>query len=130
MSFKTPKLMDIKILFLSVILILSFIPSLGLCQSSCNNLPKHYNNYNEAIKMIKNAKFNVIDNVNTDRSSFIRGASYYSCDNNYGFLIVGIGNRQYLYDGVPRSVWQQFKQSNSFGSFYDRYIRGRYRFNL
>lgn len=109
---------------------LNFLPFLAQCQSHCNNLPNHYNNYNEAIKKIKNAKFSVTDRIKTDRSSYIHGASYYSCDNNYGFMIVGVGNRQYLYDGVPRSVWQQFKLARSFGSFYDRYIRGRYRFNL
>lgn len=120
--------MNRKFLFLS--LMLSLLSLTGFCQSNCNNLPKHYNNYNEAIKIIKNAKFSIVDYVNTDRSSFIRGASYYSCDKNYGFMIVGIGNKQYLYNGVPYSVWQQFKQANSFGSFYDTYIKGRYRFAL
>lgn len=101
-------------------------PLFGCAQIDCNNLPQNYNTYNKALSTVKGAKFSFIDNINTSRSSFITSASYYSCDNKFGFLIIGLQGREYIYKNLPKTLWIQFKQASSLGTFYNQYIRRRY----
>lgn len=102
------------------------VPLIGSSQTNCNTLPKIFNSYSEAVSKVKSAQFSHVDYVNTARSSVITSASYYSCDGEKGFLIVGINNRPYIHTGIPNNLWQDFKKARSFGSFYNSYIRNRY----
>jgi hypothetical protein len=104
-----------------------------LCACSgteCDKLPKNYSSYNEAIKIITAADFQIEETVNTSKSSWVRGASYYSCDGATGFFILKTDNQDYLYSGVPAEIWQGFKNAESFGNFYNHNIKHRYTFNL
>lgn len=114
------------------ILLLYFLllPISGFTQNNCRDLPKTYNSYTEAISKVKSAKFSFVDNVNTSSSSFITGASYYSCDGITGFMIIGLNNKQYIHKDLPMKVWLSFKNSESLGSFYSRNIRYRYRLSI
>jgi hypothetical protein len=105
-------------------------PISGFTQSNCKDLPKTFYSYNEAINKVRNAKFSYVDNVNTASSSFITGASYFSCDGQFGFLIIGINNRQYIHKDLPKGVWLSFKQAKSFGTFYNQNIRNRYNLSI
>lgn len=110
--------------------ILLFLPFLAFSQTACYNLPKNFKSYNQAVFEVKNAKFKFVDHVNTTRSSFIRGARYYSCDGEFGFLVIEINDRQYIHSRLPKKVWLSFKSAKSFGTFYNQAIRNRYRLNL
>ena len=101
-------------------------PLFGCAQIDCNNLPQNYSTYNKALSAVRGAKFNFVDNINTSRSSFINSASYYSCDNKFGFLIIGLQGREYIYKNLPKTIWIQFKQASSLGTYYNKYIKGRY----
>jgi hypothetical protein len=116
----------------NLILIISIflLPFFASSQTNCSSLPSHYSSYSEAISKIKNANFTLTDRAYTVNSSFISSAEYFSCDGKTGFLIIGINNRQYLHNNVPKNVWLQFKSANSLGQFYDRNIKGRYLFYL
>ena len=96
----------------------------------CDQLPTTYSNYNKAISIIKTASFKIKESANTSKSSWIRGATYYSCDGDIGYLIVSTYTGYYIHSGVPIQIWQDFKRANSFGSYYDRDIKGRYHFYL
>ena len=96
----------------------------------CKQMPNHFNSYNEAISFVKKATFKFKDFANTSESSWIRSASFFSCDGENGYFILRTDRQEYLHSGVPISVWRGFKTALSFGSFYDRNIKGRYRFNL
>jgi len=95
----------------------------------CNSLG-NFKTYDEAISKVKSTDFKISESVATDKSSWIRGASYYSCDGQTGYLIIETDNRSYIHSGVPVSVWKEFKDAESFGSHYDHNIKGRYRLNL
>ena len=97
---------------------------------TCEQLPNHYTNYDEAIQKIKSADFKIKETVNTSKSSWVREASYYSCDGKFGFFIIKTDTQEYLYDGVPLEIWQGFKNSESFGSYYDRNIKNKFIFKL
>lgn len=109
--------------------------SLAICLISCRGidceqLPKTYTSHDEAAKTIKAAHFKIQENVNTSKSSWIRGASYYSCDGNLGFFILKTDNEEYLYSNVPIDVWNGFKNSNSFGEYYNEHIKHKFTINL
>jgi hypothetical protein len=115
-----------KIIYLfGILLIFNF----GIAQD-CNQMPAHFSSYESAVNFVKNARFKFTDNVNTSKSSWIRGASYYSCDGKTGYFIFSTDEKIYIHKGIPIEIWQQFKQTNSFRSFYDHNIKGRYRFYL
>ena len=106
------------------------LPISGFTQNNCKDLPKTFNNYNEALTKVRNAKFSFIDNVNTSRSSFINSAYYYSCDGITGFMIIGLNNHQYIHKDLPMKIWLSFKSASSFGAFYTQNIRNKYRLTL
>jgi hypothetical protein len=93
---------------------------------SCENLPIQFDSYQSATLQVKNATFPVEESINTSRSSWVRAASYFSCDHTFGFLIITTDSRNYIYQEVPQKIWQAFQNANSFGSYYNQWIKGRY----
>jgi len=113
------------VLFLSLILVLN------ACRSvDCDSLPKSYSSYENAIETIESANFKIVDDANTIRSSWIKSASYYSCNGITGYFIITTNTQKYIHEGVPLSVWQRFKDAESFGSYYDNNIRHKFIFKL
>ncbi len=96
----------------------------------CDQLPNKYINYHEAVNKIKTTKFKIIESVNTSKSSWIRGGEFYSCDGITGFFILKTDKQLYLYSEMPFKVWQGFKNSESFGSYYNYNIKHKYPFYL
>ena len=105
-----------------------------MCASSngqCNNLHSSFSSYQQAISTIQNTKFVLSDRLPAEKSSWIKTASYYSCNRISGYMIYTTDKgRQYIHSGLPINVWQAFKTASSSGSFYVRNIKNRYRFQL
>lgn len=98
---------------------------------NCSNLPKKYNSYESAIKIIQSASFEYKDYSNQFTSSWINSIAYYSCDKKTGYLILHTHNgKSYIHQGVPINLWQGLKSANSKGRYYSKYIRGSYLFKL
>lgn len=95
-------------------------------KTSCRDLPTQYQSYEEAKSSISQASFQIEDAVNTTKSSWIRGASYYSCDGQSGYFLLVTDKKDYLFQGMPLEVWEGFKVADSFGEYYNAYIRDRY----
>jgi hypothetical protein len=64
--------------------------------------------------------------LNTDRSSFIRGA-WYDLGNEY--LIINLNGVYYQYCGLDRDTWEDFAREDSLGAAYNEYIKGGYSCN-
>lgn len=116
------------IVFLSIILLLGTLQI--TCGQDCNKLSTSFKSYTEASQLIKSSTFKTHESVNTSKSSWIRGASYYSCDSQKGFLIIKTDNGEYVHQNVPVEVWRSFKNASSFGSYYNNFIKGNYRLTL
>ncbi len=101
----------------------------GFAQS-CNNLPATFTSYNDAVSLVKNSSFKIKEDVNTSKSSWIRGASYYSCDGTKGYLIIRTDSKEYIHMDMPIEVWHEFKNADSFGSYYQYHIKGKYQLRL
>ncbi len=91
--------------------------------ASCNSLPSSFASYDAAVSAVESADFEIADNANTSKSSWIRAARFYSCNNADGYFIIETDKGNYLHQGVPITLWESFKAANSFGSFYDANIR-------
>ncbi|MFZ2897072.1 MAG: KTSC domain-containing protein [Saprospiraceae bacterium] len=117
-------------LIYSIFLIL--LPFALSCQSAdCENEPVVFSSYEEAINWIRSARFKVSETVQTTNSSWIREASYYSCDGLTGFFIYTTrSSKTYIHATVPAELWKGFVEATSHGSFYDRHIKGRFRFDV
>jgi len=93
---------------------------------SCSELPAQFQSYEEAKSSIKQSNFKIEDEVNTSESSWIRAASYYSCDGKSGYFLMLTDKKDYLFQGMPIETWKGFKGADSFGRYYHAYIRDRY----
>jgi hypothetical protein len=112
-----------------IILYLLFSNSISYSQDVCNSKVR-FKSYAEALYIIENSNYVFKDYVNTYRSSFINGAQYYSCNRNTGFLIIQIRYSKYVHCNVPYNIWIGFKGASSFGSYYNKFIRNRFRLIL
>ena len=128
MSFRSKHCKFIFKLTIPLILILG-----SFCQSfsqNCSEIPNHFNSYESAVSFVKHAHFKFVDQVNTSKSSWIRSASYYSCDGKTGYFIFTTDDKEYIHASMPIEVWREFKNAESFGKFYNAYIKNRYQFYL
>ena len=115
-----------KLLF--IFLILTITISCG--GKDCNSIDGSFDNYKNAIQVIKSSDFKFSDNCNTSKSSWIYDAEYYSCDGNIGYLIIETKSKNYIHSGVPIGMWSEFKNADSFGKYYNRNLKGRFRLTL
>lgn len=93
---------------------------------SCRDIPRSFTSYEEAVKIITMATFVYRDEIETKSSSWITSASYLSCDNQTGFFIIYTKGRNYIHKNLPKTLWIGFKCADSFGSYYNQYIKNRF----
>lgn len=112
--------------YLFSILVFAFLS----CSGNCNSISKKFSSYDEAISLVRSTDFSTEEKVNTD-SSWIESIEYYSCDGVKGFLIVNTkSGASYIYENIPKEVWNEFKNADSFGRFYNQNIKGNYYLGL
>jgi len=130
--------------YLLLIGLLAFSFNIGLAQGTasryssdwnaqydnCNTLPKTFTSYEEALRLVRGTRFKLTDKVDTSSSSWVRGATFYSCDSNVGFLIIRTDKKDYIHQNVPISIWKGFKGVSSFGTYYANNIKGNYQLQL
>jgi hypothetical protein len=111
-----------------ILFLCTLIFSIGLTAygQDCNNLPTTFASYDQAVSLVKASTFKTKESVDTSKSSWIRGVTFYSCDGVKGFLILKTDSREYIHQNVPIEVWRGLKNADSFGNYYNNYIRGKY----
>lgn len=110
-----------RIIFITLCLLYSLVYS-----QDCTQLPNSFKSYSEASSLIGKTKFAYSYSRNTSKSSWIRSATFKSCDGKTGFLIIGTDSHLYVHQNVPFSLWQSFTRTSFFGSFYNKFLRNRY----
>lgn len=53
-----------------------------------------------------------------------------SCDGNTGYLELDTDDENYIHQDVPIEVWDDFKNAESLGGYYNQYIKHRYQLQL
>lgn len=115
--------MKAKCLFFVSFLLLS-------CREDCAKLPTRFSSYSEAIEKIESSNFDFIDKADCSESSWIRKASFYSCDNSNGYFIYLADSKKYIHCKVPVNVWEGFKNAKSKGTFYNQYLKHKYQLEI
>lgn len=111
-----------------IFIILLFIVSCS--KKNCSDINSNFSSYNNAIEVVQNSSFAIEEKVDTD-SSWIDSIEYYSCDEVSGYLIVNTKKgKSYIHKNVPIQVWNEFKNADSFGRFYNQNIKGNYYLNI
>ena len=101
------------------------------CQSNdCEQLPSSFQSHEEGVSKVLDSSFTLEDELDTSKSSWIRGAQYFSCDSNIGFLVINTDSSIYIHQAVPLSIWEGFKDASSFGSYYNRNLKGRFKLRI
>lgn len=106
------------------------IVTLSCNRTDCSKIPSTFKSLHEAESFVSGASFTYTDRANTSKSSWISGANYYSCDSQLGFLILETNKSNYIYQNVPIDIWIGFKSAQSFGSYYNRFIKHQYPLKL
>ena len=96
---------------------------------NCETINSNFSSYGEAVKTVRGADFNFTDKCDT-KSSWIKSAKYYSCDNVKGYLIFKTDKKTYIHKDLSLDVWRKFKNAESIGSYYARNIKGRYQLKI
>ena len=94
----------------------------------CENLPTSFPSYEDALNKIHNANFRFSEEISITSSSWLRGASYFSCDGFQGYLVIKTDKQYYIHSSLPKNIWKEFINSSSKGSYYINNIKGRYQF--
>lgn len=116
-------------LLLSIVLILAGCGSQGGVASSAYDQgvseKQAYHNYvdikyREDSVDLADARF---EYLNTSESSFVNGAWY---DNSNLYMVINLSGTYYHYCGMPVGTWSSFGSADSFGTYYNKYIKGNY----
>ena len=97
-------------------------------QESCEQLEEKYVDADGMVDLLDQTSFSFSEQFDTSQSSWIKAASYYSCDGAKGYFVLRTYKKVYLYKDVPKDLWNRFKQADSLGSFYNIQIKGRYEY--
>lgn len=97
---------------------------------NCKELEEDFTSYENAKKTIESISFTFTDICNTSRSSWILEAKYYSCDRINGYFFIRTKKKTYIHKGLPIILWNEFKNTDSFGRFYNTKIKGKYQLKI
>ncbi len=93
---------------------------------NCEEMPTHFTVADKAIEIIKNSKFQHEESFEALAVRGIRKASFHSCDNETGFLLIEMHDRVVLHKEVPLKIWEEFKFSSALETYYRQNIKYKY----
>lgn len=95
--------------------------------NNCLHTTSSWNSEKEAISAIEASSFRVTETIPGEIASWMVDATYYSCNLDFGFMIVNSSKKTFVHQGVPAQVWEAFKSARSKGGYYNFYIKNKFR---
>lgn len=117
-------------IFNLIILFISFLTFTSCNGQDCNTIQNDFDSYKSALKTIKSSNFQISENCDTSKSSWIYNAEYFSCNKKTGFLLIKTKSKTYIHKEVPIEKWNEFKKGESFGKYYNKNIKNRFQLIL
>ena len=90
---------------------------------SCDDFNKRFESQSELVKILEKSDLEFAPTFETLSVRGVQSASYYYCDDDHGFLLVKLHDKELLYKEVPLSVWFEFIFANSLQSYYKDEIK-------
>ncbi len=100
---------------------------LNASDNNCVQINENWKSENEAIASIENTSFKYSESISPEESSWMNSIQYYSCDEEYGYMIVKCNKKTYFHKEVPIGVWNSLKEANSIGGYYNFYIKNKFK---
>lgn len=110
--------------------IMFLVSSLVLYAQDCEKLSKNFNDYASALYIVESSNTLHKEVVDSSKSSWIKGLTFYQCNNQTGFLVMETKKKKYIHQNVPISIWKELKKASSLGAFYNKNIKGNYKLNF
>lgn len=90
---------------------------------SCDDFKYKFESQTELIKTLEKSELDFAPTFETSSVRGVQSASYYYCNDDHGFLLVKLHDKELLYKDVPLNVWFEFKFANSLQTFYKDQIK-------
>ena len=112
-----------------ILLIVLFFAGLYLNaqEDNCAQLSKNWNSKKKVITSIENSDFNISEILKPNGKSWMTSAHFYSCDNQFGYLIIKCDKKIFVHQNVPISLWRSLQGAKSVGGYYNFYIKDYYK---
>lgn len=81
----------------------------------------------DAIEYIEHESFATTETVLVEEESWMESADFYSCNTDFGFLIVKSKKKSFIHQNVPTKVWEALKGAHSKGGYYNFYIKNKFK---
>jgi hypothetical protein len=94
---------------------------------NCIHSNTNWKSDKNAIETIEKESFAYTDMINGEEDSWMQSAHYYSCNKEFGFVIVKGNRKCFIHQNVPVNVWEALKSANSKGGYYNFYIKNKYK---
>jgi len=98
----------------------------GPQSTNCDSLRILPLSLDEAISKIENAKFRFQQQFKISRSYGVMNARFYSCDGEFGFLIMKVDKEDHIYLEVPKSIWDNLIISTDINAFFASEIKDNF----
>ena len=95
-------------------------------EDNCLQLSGDWKTEKDAISRVENTTFATNDSVRPV-DSWMTSASYYSCDDEIGYLIIKGEKKTFVHQNVPKAIWIALKDARSIGGYYNFYIKNKYK---
>ena len=90
---------------------------------SCDDFNNRSKSKTELVNTLEKSDLEFAPTFETLSARGVQSASYYYCDDNHGFLLVKLHDKELLYKDVPLKVWFEFKFAHSLQSYYRDQIK-------
>ena len=95
-------------------------------EDNCSQINGGWKTEKAAIETIEDTNFKIQDSI-LPNESWMKVAQYYSCDDEFGYLIVKSQKKTYVHQDVPKAIWMMLKNARSIGGYYNFYIKDKYK---
>lgn len=113
---------------LALIIALIFVGLyLNAMEDNCTQISNNWKTEKEAISRIETTTFKTSESVRPDETSWMTSAHFYSCDDEFGYLIIKSNKKTFIHQDVPKSVWIALRDARSNGGFYNFYIKNKFK---
>lgn len=94
---------------------------------NCSHTNTNWKSDKEAIVSIENESFANTDEVFGKEGSWLKSVHFFSCNEDFGFLIVKGNKKDFVHQNVPTKVWETLKTAKSKGGYYNFYVKNIYK---
>jgi hypothetical protein len=94
---------------------------------NCAHTNTSWKSDKEAINYLESESFATTESVLVEGESWMESANFYSCNADFGFLIVKSMKKSFVHQNVPTKVWEALKSANSKGGYYNFYIKNKFK---